>query len=125
MEWFPLDSLHPPEKSETKQDRSTHKIQMFGVLSPAAHATSSFRPARAPVQVIHGLPLDEVSMLALAAGTEIKSRAYCGWLRNPCRATLNPWLKPLFVGIYRGIESFQDLFGGAKWISSIHSRCPF
>ena len=26
-----------------------------------------------------------------------------------------------FVGIYRGIESFQGFLGGAKWISSIHS----
>ena len=30
---------------------------------------------------------------------------YCGWLRNPFRARLKPWLKPLFTGIYRGIIS--------------------
>ena len=35
--------------------------------------------------------------------------------------TLKPWLKPLFAGIYRGIESFQESLRGAKWISSIHS----
>ena len=28
----------------------------------------------------------------------------------------------MFVGIYRGIDSFQSFSGGAKWISSIHSR---
>ena len=33
---------------------------------------------------------------------------------------LEPWLKPLLVGICRGIESFQGLLGGAKWISSVH-----
>ena len=38
------------------------------------------------------------------------------------RHEMKPWLKPLFVGIYRGIESFQGFSGGAKWISSIHSR---
>ena len=27
-----------------------------------------------------------------------------------------------FVGIYKGIISFQDVSGGAKWISSIHGR---
>ena len=26
----------------------------------------------------------------------------------------------MFVGIYKGIESFQGYLGGAKWISSIH-----
>ena len=25
--------------------------------------------------------------------------------RKPFRTTLKPWLKPLFVGIYRGIKS--------------------
>ena len=30
---------------------------------------------------------------------------YCGWLRNPLRTTLKPWLKPLFVGIYVGETS--------------------
>ena len=34
------------------------------------------------------------------------------------------WLKPVFVGLYRGIESFQGFsIGGAKWTSSIlHPR---
>ena len=30
---------------------------------------------------------------------------YVGWLRIRDRATLALWLKPLFVGIYRGIEA--------------------
>ena len=34
--------------------------------------------------------------------------------RNPFRTTLKPWLQPLFVGIYRGSESSQALFGGAN-----------
>ena len=34
---------------------------------------------------------------------------------------MKPWLKPLLVGIYRGIGSFQGVLGGAKWILSIHS----
>ena len=28
---------------------------------------------------------------------------YNGWLRNPFAPTLKPWLKPLLVGVYRGI----------------------
>ena len=26
--------------------------------------------------------------------------------RNPFRTTFKPWLKPLFIGIYRGTDSF-------------------
>ena len=37
------------------------------------------------------------------------------------RTTLEPWLKPLFVGIHRGSSCQGFHFGGAKWISSIHS----
>ena len=29
--------------------------------------------------------------------------------------------KPLFIGIYRGLNTFQGFLGGVKWISSIHS----
>ena len=39
--------------------------------------------------------------------------------RNP--APLGNHGKPLFVGIYMGIDSFQGFLGGAKWISSIHN----
>ena len=28
---------------------------------------------------------------------------YCGWLQSPSHGTLKPCLKPLLVGIYRGI----------------------
>ena len=37
---------------------------------------------------------------------------YCGW-RKSVRTTLKPWLKPLFVGIYRGIDSFRGFLGSA------------
>ena len=30
---------------------------------------------------------------------------------------MKPWLKPLFAGMYRGIDSLQGLLGGAKRIS--------
>ena len=43
---------------------------------------------------------------------------YCGWTKSCTTLTV---LDTLFVGIYRGIESFQGFLGGAKWISSIHS----
>ena len=33
--------------------------------------------------------------------------------RNPLRTTLGNYGKPLFVGIYRGIESFQGFLRGA------------
>ena len=33
----------------------------------------------------------------------VRMGPYSGWLRNPLRTTLKPWLKPLFVGMYRGI----------------------
>ena len=34
-------------------------------------------------------------------------------------APKKPWLTPVFVGIYRGIESFQGVLGETKWILSI------
>ena len=54
----------------------------------------------------------------------------CGWFtcntvdgRNPFRTTLKPWLKPLVVGICRGVESEtrDSEFGGAEKKSAIHS----
>ena len=41
--------------------------------------------------------------------------------RNPFRTTLKQWLKPLFVGIYKGII-IPGIFEWCR-ISSIHSRC--
>ena len=45
---------------------------------------------------------------------------YCGWAKS-VRTTKRNHGKRLFVGIYRGIISFQGFLGGAKWISSIHT----
>ena len=46
----------------------------------------------------------------------------CGWTK-PC-TTLKPWLKPQRLLFFTGESSFQGFLGGAKWISSIHSRSP-
>ena len=45
----------------------------------------------------------------------LETHSYCGWMKSCTKLKL--WLKPWFVGIYRGIESFQGFFGGAKWTS--------
>ena len=42
--------------------------------------------------------------------------SYCGWTKSYTKIETME-LKPLFVGIYKGIESFQGLLGGATWIS--------
>ena len=36
--------------------------------------------------------------------------------QNPLRATLKPWLQPLFIGVHRE-SSYHGFLGGAKWIS--------
>ena len=51
----------------------------------------------------------------------------CGWTKS-CTC-LKPWLKPLFLGVYRRV-SIPGCVGGARWISSIHvvawrARDPF
>ena len=46
----------------------------------------------------------------------LTTQPYCGWLRNPFRPTLNPWVRRLFVGMHgmqRGTKSFQGFLGGA------------
>ena len=52
---------------------------------------------------------------------------YCGWLRNPEIGSheMTPWLKPWFVGIYRGIKSFQGFFRWCEMdFATIHSSSP-
>ena len=44
-----------------------------------------------------------------------KDMSYCGWTKS-C-TTLKPWLKPLVIGIYKGLEPFPGFLGGANWIS--------
>ena len=46
----------------------------------------------------------------------------CGWLRHPENAPFRKRGKPLSIGGCRGTSSFQNLLGGAKWISSNHTR---
>ena len=48
---------------------------------------------------------------------------YRGGLRNPCRTTLKPWLKPWPVGFYSGII-IPGLLGWCR-ILPIHSRSAF
>ena len=52
-----------------------------------------------------------------------RAKDFRSTLTQTAVAGRNP-VKPLCVGLYRGIESCQGLLSGAKWISSIHSFCP-
>ena len=54
--------------------------------------TPQMRGDRGPDQVLRACNLGKVP----------SPNAYRGWLRNPSRTALKPWLKPLFVGTYRG-----------------------
>ena len=61
----------------------------------------------------------------LQVGTRVLAYSYCMWTQS-C-TTLEPWLKPLFFCIYRGIESFWGFFGGASWSSqpaTVFLSCP-
>ena len=38
---------------------------------------------------------------------ERERESHHGWLQNPFRSTLNPWLKPVLVGIFTGESNYS------------------
>ena len=66
--------------------------------------------------------LVEIGLFSWSVSKPGRDPSYCGWLRNPC-TTWKQWLKPLFVGICKGII----IPGCLRWcrILSIHSSNSF
>ena len=97
-------------------------VQLPGALGlPQTHLLHGRPPAPVVVAVPQGVQQGVPLLQAWKLEKELLREILRGWLRNPFRTTWKPWLKPLSVGICRGII----ILGCLRWcrISSIHSMC--
>ena len=102
---FPGNLLCPPVKIRLPplfpffRSRSCFWAQGQRSRTPRDNGGALFAPGS-----LAGIPYGSLATSLLWRHSHLMlNHPYCGWLRKPLRTTLESRLKPLLVGIYRGI----------------------